>query len=62
LSFRIYKVQDDGNLHFVEMAQTFDDATALARGLGELWRGKYVVENEETGGRVVVNARDETKN
>jgi hypothetical protein len=55
-------VQDDGKLHFVEMAQSFDDATALARGLGELWRGKYVVENEETGERVVVNARDETKN
>ena len=60
--FRVYKVQSDGNLHFVEAVQTFDDATTLVKGLGELWPGEYVIENEETGERVIVRTRDERKN
>ena len=59
--FRIYKVQSDGDLHFVEATQTFDDARERVRELGKLWPGKYVIENEETGQRVVVSTRDETE-
>ena len=62
LPFRVYKMQGDGDLHFVKAVQTFDHATALVRELGELWPGKYVIENEETGERVFVSTREETKN
>ncbi len=60
--FRIYRVQSDGDLHFVEAVQTFEGAKARVRELGKLWPGKYVIENQETGKRVFVNTRDETKN
>ena len=55
-------MQGDGKLHFVEAVQTFDDATALVRGLGELWPGAYVIENEETEERVIVRIRNEKEN
>jgi hypothetical protein len=54
--------QDDGELHFVEMVPTFDDARGRVREFGEIWRGDYAIENEETGERVFVSMRDETKN
>ena len=60
--FRIFKVQDDGGLHFVEAVQTFDDAKERVQGLGELWPGKYAIDNQETGERVFVSTRDEMKN
>jgi hypothetical protein len=60
--FRIYKVQSDGDLHFVEAVQTFDQAKGRVRELGKLWPGKYVIDNEETGERIFVSTRDETKN
>ena len=60
--FRIYKVQNDGELHFVKAVQTFDDAAALVRELGEVWPGEYIIENEETVERVFINTRDERKN
>jgi hypothetical protein len=62
LAFRIYRVQSDGDLHFVEAAQSFDDATVRVRELGKLWPGEYVIDNEETGERVFVSTRDVTKN
>ena len=62
MSFRIYKVQEGGELHFVEAVQTFDDARGRVRELGEIWHGYYVIENTETGERVFVSTRDETKN
>lgn len=62
LSFRICKVQSDGDLHFVEAMQTFDDARTRVRELGEVWPGEYVIDNEETGERVFVSTRDERKN
>jgi hypothetical protein len=62
LPFRIFKVQSDGNLHFVEAVETFDDATALVAELGESWPGEFVIDNEETGERVFVSTRDERKN
>jgi len=42
--------------------QTFDDAKERVRGLGEIWPGEYVIDNEATGERVFVSTRDETKN
>jgi hypothetical protein len=62
LAFRIYKVQSDGDLHFVEVVQSFDDATGRVREVGKLWPGEYVIDNEETGERLFVSSRDETKN
>ena len=62
MAFRSYKVQDDGKLHFLGAVQTFDDASELVRGLGELWRGEYIIEIEATGERVFVSMRDEAKN
>ena len=62
LPFRIFKLQSDGDLHFVKAMQTFDDAKARVRGLGGVWPGEYVIDNEETGERVFVSTRDERKN
>jgi hypothetical protein len=55
-------LQSDGDLHFVEAMQTFHDAKGRVRELGEGWPGEYVIDNEETGERVFVSTRDETKN
>jgi hypothetical protein len=60
--FRIYKVQSDGGVHFVEAVQTFDSAKERVRALGKLWPGEYVIENEETGKRLFANTRDAGKN
>jgi hypothetical protein len=54
LPIRIYRVQTNGALQFVEAIQTLDDAKVLVRELGKLWPGEYVIENEETGERVFV--------
>ena len=62
MSFRIYKVQDDGKLHFVGVVETFDDAEGRMRKLGERWPGDYVIDDEETEERFFVNTRDESKN
>jgi hypothetical protein len=59
---RIYRVQSDGALQFVEAIPTFDGARERVRELGKHWPGDYVIENEETGARVFVSTRDETKN
>jgi len=61
LPFFIYRVQEDGELHFVVAVQTLDDAKARVRELGETWPGEYVIYNEETGERVFVSTRDGTK-
>ena len=55
-------MQGDGNLHFVEALPTLDDAKARVREIDELWPGEYGIENVETGERVFVSTRDETKN
>ena len=62
LPFRIYKVQNDGGLHFVEATQTFDDAKERVRELGAIWSGEYVIDNEGTGERAFISTRDERKN
>ena len=60
--FRIFKVQNDGELHFVEAVQAFEDAKGRVRELGNVWPGEYVIDNEETGERTFVSTRGETKN
>lgn len=54
--FRIFTVLGDKSLHFVQEEETLEDARERARGLAELWPGKYIIENEETGERVVITA------
>jgi hypothetical protein len=61
LPFRIFKVQGDGNLHFVEEAQTLDAAKACVLALAALWPGEYVIINEATGERVSITAGDDIK-
>ena len=60
--FRIYKLQSDGSLHFVEALPTLDQAKTQVRELGELWPGEYGIENAETGERIFVSTRDGMKN
>lgn len=55
-------MQSDENPHFVEEIQTLDGVKERVQELGKLWPGGYVIENEETGERVVVSASDEAKN
>jgi hypothetical protein len=62
LPFRISRLQSDGDLHFVEAVQTFDDAKERVSELGEEWPGEFVIDNEETGERLFVNTRDESNN
>jgi hypothetical protein len=57
LLFRIFKLQSDGHLHFVESVQTLDDAKGRVRELGAVWPGVYVIDNEETTERVFISTR-----
>ena len=52
----IFKLLGDGSLHFVEEAQTLEDAIESARDLARLWPGEYIIQNEETGERVVITS------
>jgi len=49
-------VLDDGELYFVEAAQTLDAAKARVQSLAELWPGEYVIYDEATGERVLITA------
>ena len=49
----------DGELHFVEAAQTLDAAKARVQTLAELWPGEYVIYVAATGERVSITAGDE---
>ncbi len=49
-------VLDDGELHFVEAAQSIDAAKARVKALAELWPGEYVIYDEATGERVVITS------
>ena len=50
---------DDGELHFVEAAQTLDAAKARVQALAELWPGEYVIYDAATGERVSITASGE---
>jgi len=49
-------VLDDGELCFVEMAQSLDAAKARVESLSELRPGEYVIYDETTGEHVYVTA------
>jgi thioester reductase-like protein len=51
-------VLDDGELFFVEAAQSLDAARARVRSLVELLPGEFVIYDEATGERVSVTAGD----
>jgi hypothetical protein len=55
-------LRGDGDLHFVEAVQAFDDAKRRVSELGEEWPGEFVIDNEETGERLFVSTRDESNN
>jgi hypothetical protein len=53
-------VLDDGELQFVEAAQTLQAARRRIKALAELWPHEYVIYNEQTGEResiVVANLK-----
>jgi hypothetical protein len=54
LPFRVFRVRSDGSLHFVEEAETLDDAKGRVRELAALWPGEYIIRNDATGERVVI--------
>jgi hypothetical protein len=49
-------VLDDGELYFVEAAQTLDAAKARVQSLAEVWPGEYVIYDGATGQRVSITA------
>lgn len=49
-------VLDDGELYFVEAAQSLDAAKARVQSLAELWPGEYVIYDEATGERMFITA------
>jgi hypothetical protein len=49
-------VLDDGELYFVEAAQTLDAARARVQSLAEARPGEYVIYDEATGERVLITA------
>ena len=61
LLFRIFKLQNDGNLHFVEAVHTLEEAKARVQALMEPWPGEYLIHNDETGERLFISA-SETQN
>ncbi len=50
-------VLDDGELHFVEAAQTLEAAIRRIEALAKLWPGQYVIYDEQTGERVSIVAQ-----
>ena len=52
---------DDGELCFVETAQSLDDAKARVRALAELLPGKFVIYDKTTGEHVCVTADENTR-
>jgi hypothetical protein len=53
-------VLDDGELYFVEAAQSLDAAKARVQSLAELLPGEFIIYNEATGERVFVAAGDKS--
>ena len=49
-------MRTDGTLHFVEEAQSLDDARARVQKLAQLWPGEYIISNRATGERVSITA------
>jgi hypothetical protein len=53
-------VLDDGELSFLEAAQSLDAAKARVQSLAESWPGEYVIYDEATGERVLITAASST--
>ncbi len=53
-------VLDDGELYFVEAAQSLDAAKARVQSLAELLPGEFIIYDEATGERVFVAAGDKS--
>jgi hypothetical protein len=53
-------VLDDGELYFVESAQSLDAAKARVQSLAELLPGEFIIYDEATGERVFVAAGDKS--
>jgi len=49
-------VLDDGELYFLEAAQSLDAAKARVQSLAEMCPGQYVIYDEETGERVAITS------
>ena len=47
---------DDGELHFVERAQSLEAARRRIEALAEVRPGQYVIYNGETGERLLISA------
>lgn len=52
-------VLDDGDLHFLEAAETFEAARKRIEALADLLPGEYVVYNARTGECVSIKSRRE---
>jgi hypothetical protein len=52
-------VLDDGELDFIEAAQSLDAAKERVQALAELWPGEYVIYDEATGERVLITVGSE---
>jgi len=52
-------VLDDGELHFVERAQTLEAARRRIEALADVHPGQYVIYNGETGERLLISAPSE---
>jgi hypothetical protein len=53
-------VLDDGQLYFVEAAESLDAAKARVQSLAEMCPGDYVIYDEETGERLLITAASPT--
>ena len=54
-------VLDDGELYFLEAAQTLDAAKARVQSLAEMCPGQYVIYDEETGERVAITSGGQSR-
>ncbi len=48
----------DGALQFVQSAPTLEDAKTRVQELGKHWPGEYLIENQETRARALINTKD----
>ena len=51
-------VLDDGELYFVETAQSLDAAKVRVQALAELLPGEFVIYDEATGQRVLITTEE----
>jgi hypothetical protein len=47
----------NGSQHFVGEAENLESARARVGNLAGFWPGEYIIQNEDTGERVVITSR-----